>query len=87
MKASKQNYKDHSNSAFSFAGECLEKSSPEESLRFKDVYEAYETYCEKERFRSRMKKSVFRKDLQKAGFVIENSSKHNNEVRIFGVRI
>lgn len=87
MKQSKQSYRDQSNSALSFAGECLEKSSPDESLRFKEVYEAYELYCEKEGFRSRMKKSRFRKELEKTGCVIENSSKHNNELRIFAVRL
>jgi len=87
MKESKQSYRDQSNSALSFAGECLEKSSPDESLRFKDVYEAYESYCEKEGFRSRMKKSQFRKSLEKAGYIIENSSKHDNELRIFNVRL
>ena len=66
MKQSKQSYKDHSNSALSFAGECLEKSSPDESLRFKNVYEVYEDYCEKERFSSRMKKSMFLKRSRKS---------------------
>ena len=87
MKASKQDYKTKSNSALSFASEYLEKSSPEESLRFKDVYNEYETYSEKEGFKSRLKKNVFRKALQGTGFVIENSSKHGNELRIFGVRM
>jgi phage/plasmid-associated DNA primase len=87
MKASKQDYKTKSNSALSFASEYLEKSSPEESLRFKDVYNEYETYSEKEGFKSRLKKNVFRKALQGAGFVIENSSRHNNDLRIFGVRM
>jgi putative DNA primase/helicase len=73
--------------ALCLCGECLEKSSPDESLRFKDVYEAYESYCVKEGFSSRMKKSDFRKYLEKAGYIIENSSKHNNDVRIFGVRL
>jgi putative DNA primase/helicase len=87
MKESKQSYRDQSNSALSFAGECLEKSSQDESLRLKDVYEAYESYCEKEGFRSRMKKSQFRKSLEKAGYIIENSSRHNNDVRMIGVRL
>jgi putative DNA primase/helicase len=87
MKASKQDYKTKSNSALSFAAEFLEKSSAEDSLRFKDVYELYETYSEKEGFKSRLKKSVFKKALQGAGFIIENSSRHNNDLRIFGVRL
>jgi putative DNA primase/helicase len=87
MRASKQDYKNQSNSALSFLNECLEKASPDDSERFKDVFELYETYCEKEGFQSRLKKSVFRKVLQGAGILSENSSKHNNELRIFGVKI
>jgi P4 family phage/plasmid primase-like protien len=87
MKASKQDYKDQSNSALSFASECLEKSTSEESLQFKKVYEEYEKFCEKDGFSTRMKKKVFRKTLEKAGYLIENSSKHSNELRIFGVRL
>ena len=87
MRASKQDYKTQSNSALSFLNECLEKASPDDSERFKDVFELYETYCEKEGFQSRLKKSVFRKVLQGAGILSENSSKHNNELRIFGVKI
>jgi putative DNA primase/helicase len=87
MKASKQDYKAKSNSALSFAAEYLEKASPDDSLRFKDVYEMYESYSEKEGYNSRMKKNAFKKTLQTAGFLIENSSKHSNELRIFGVRM
>jgi putative DNA primase/helicase len=87
MKESKQSYKNKSNSALSFAAECLEKSSSDDGLRLKEVYEEYEGYCEKEGFSSRMRKSQFRKALEGIGYIIENSSKHNNDVRIFGVRL
>jgi P4 family phage/plasmid primase-like protien len=87
MKASKQDYKDQSNSALSFAGECLEKSISEENLQFKKVYEEYEKYCEKDGFITRMKKKELRKNLENAGYLIENSSKHSNELRIFGVKL
>ena len=84
---SKKDYKAKSNSALSFAAEYFEKGSPDDSLRFKDVYETYESYCEKEGYRTRLKKTVFRKALQSAGFIIENSSKHSNELRLFEVRM
>lgn len=87
MIASKQNYKNKSNGVLTFASEYFEKGDLEsDSLKFLDVYEDYKIHCQSEGQKRFEKKAEFRKILENAGYRIENSSKHNNQLRIFGVQ-
>ena len=87
MIASKQNYKNKSNSVLTFASEYFEMSESEsDSLKFKGVYEDYKFHSLSEGQKRFEKKAEFRKILENAGYKIENSSMHGNQIRIFGVR-
>jgi putative DNA primase/helicase len=88
MKASKQNYKNQSNSVLSFASEIFKPGDPEkDSVKFKDAYDLYLRNCENERVKEIEKKTAFRKILENAGYEIDNSKTHNNQLRIFGVKV
>ena len=87
MIASKQNYKNKSNGVLTFASEYFEIGDSEsDSLKLKDVYADYKFHCQSEGQRRFEKKAEFRKILENAGYKIENSSMHGNQVRIFGVQ-
>lgn len=87
MKTSKQNYKDQSNSVFSFASQHLKKAGLDDRVKFSRAYDLYKSFCEMEGYDSPHKKKDFKEILKEAGFTIEKSSKDNNQVHIFGARL
>jgi putative DNA primase/helicase len=86
MQKNKQQYQTESNSVLDFYVNYLKKAHSDNSLVFKDVHDCYLKFCEKEGHKKPYPKKQFRRVLEDQGFIIENSSKHSNQVRIFGVK-
>jgi len=84
MKQLKHDYKRESSSVLSFAAQEL-VSSPDNRVKFGAVYEQYKEFCEEEGYTRAEKKSAFRKTLETAGYVIQQSTKDNNQLCIFDV--
>lgn len=87
MKKSKQEYKKESSSVMSFASQCLKKSNPENTVKFKEVYELYKQFCISEGYKTYEIKKDFKKKLEELGYHINTSTKNNNSICIFGVSI
>lgn len=86
MQRSKRQYKYQNNSALEFIVSCVVNTDQDQSVVFKDVYERYKNYCSTEGHKNVFSKIEFRKVIEEEGFMVENSSKHNNQVRIFGAK-
>ena len=84
MKQLKHDYKRESNSVLSFAAQEL-VSSPDNRVKFGAAYDQYKEFCEQENYTHSEKKSAFRKTLETAGYVIQQSTKDNNQLCIFDV--
>ena len=65
---------------------CLEDTNPEDSAPFKDLYDCYQGFCTSEGNKRCFPKKEFRSILENEGITIENSSKHANQLRVFGVK-
>ncbi len=86
MQRKKQQYQTESNSALDFSLNYLKEADSENSLAFKEVSDCYIKFCEKEGHTKPYPKKQFRSVLENQGFIIENSSKHSNQLRIFGAK-
>ena len=86
MRKSKKEYKTQSNSALDFISRHFVRADDEHSVALKDEYEHYRMFCEDEGHKSHYTKKEFRTMLEQEGFKVENSSKHSNQLRIFGVK-
>jgi len=86
MKRSKKRYKQESNSALDFAERCLCKSNINESVSLMDAFKHYKSFCEIEGFKKMMSKTDLRRVIESEGYLVKNSSKHANQVRIFGTK-
>ena len=86
MQRRKQQYQTESNSALDFSLNYLKEADSENSLAFKEVSDCYIKFCEKEGHKKPYPKKQFRSVLENQGFIIENSSKHSNQLRIFGAK-
>lgn len=86
MQKNKQQYQTQSNSVLNFIATFFEEAKLEDSVAFKDVHNCYKAFCEKEDHKKAYAKRQFRSFLEEQGFKIENSSKHSNQLRIFGVK-
>ena len=53
------------------------------SFPFKAAYSEYQEFCFRERIKQPSKKKDFRSELESEGYVIENSRKHANQLRIY----
>ena len=82
----KQQYQTQSNSALEFFVNHFKKSDPEESVVLKNVYERYQQFCNDEGHKDQHSKPELRKFFEGKGFIVKNSSKHSNQLRIFGVK-
>ena len=85
MSQSKTQYRKQSDSVEAFASDFLNPRNNSDSVKFKDVYDRYQGYCNSEGFRKFVSRQEFKKRLQLKGYKIIRSSKHANQVRIFGV--
>jgi putative DNA primase/helicase len=85
MQISKKRYKQQNSSVLDFAeSHLLNRLQSELSLPLKDAFDNYREFCSKEGVRRTLSKKEFRSALESEGYLIENSSKHANQVRIFG---
>jgi len=64
----------------------LKIANPEYSAPFKDLYDWYQGFCTTEGNKRCFPKKEFRTILEKEDITVENSSKHANQLRVFGVK-
>ena len=86
MSKSKKQYQQQSNSVLDFIDRCLEDANPEDSAPFKDLYDCYQGFCTSEGNKKRFPKKEFRAVLENEGITVVRSSKHSNQVRVFGIK-
>ena len=82
----KQQYQTQNNSALEFFVNHFKKSDPEESVALKNVYECYQQFCNDEGHKDQHSKPELRKFFEGQGLIVKNSSRHSNQLRIFGVK-
>lgn len=88
MKISKKEYQDDMDSVRSFIKDHFRKTgSADDAVIFKDTYDFYKSYCESEGKKDIQTKNDFKKTLLDMGFEMKSSSRHNNKVCIFNVKI
>lgn len=88
MKISKKEYQDDMDSVRSFVKDHFKKTgSADDAVIFKDTYDFYKSYCESEGKKDIQAKNDFKKTLLDMGFEMKSSSRHNNKVCIFNVKI
>jgi len=88
MRESKKQYKQKNSNVLDFAELDLRKKlESEESIPFKEIYENYKVFCVNEGVKRIFPKKDFRLALESEGYRIINSSKHANQLRIFGNEI
>jgi putative DNA primase/helicase len=86
MCKSKKQYQQQSNSVLDFIDNGLKDAKPEDSVAFKDLYDCYQGFCAAEGNKKCFPKKEFRTILERQGIKVANSSKHANQVRVFGVK-
>jgi len=86
MFRSKKQYQQQSNSVLDFIDRCLKDAEPENSTPFKDLYDCYQGFCTSEGNKRCFPKKEFRSILDNEGIEVANSSKHANQLRVFGVK-
>jgi putative DNA primase/helicase len=69
-----------------FIDNCLKDADSEDSSPFKDLYDCYQGFCTTEGNKKCFPKKEFRTILENEGIKVENSSKHANQLRVFGVK-
>jgi putative DNA primase/helicase len=87
MKQSKSEYRNQRNSASAFMSQCIEKDPSNEGMKFSELYHAYENFSESEGFEKLFPKRVLRGMLEKEGYEVGNSSRHNNQLFVSGVKV
>ncbi len=87
MKKSKQSYRDQSNCIVAFAAEHLEKSNPEDIVKFSEAYDLYRHFCQTEGYEKIYGKTKLRSTLKEMGYHIEKSTRHNNQLYFIGARL
>jgi putative DNA primase/helicase len=90
MKMSKQEYRDDINndSINSFEKKYFVKSKdPKDVIVFNETYEFYKAYCQREEKSDLQDKNYFKKMLIDMGYKIKSSTKHDNKVCIFNVKL
>jgi putative DNA primase/helicase len=86
METSKQKHK-NDNSVLSFASEHLTTGSDHDKVKFSDAYDLYVVSCEIKGIKNWFSKNAFGKILKDAKYTITASSKDNNQVFIFEVKL
>jgi len=84
MRKSKSQYKQKNNSVCEFIeSHCDIIFSDDRSAPLKEVYKLYQEFCESAGIKRMTSKIDFRKALESEGYLIANSSRHANQLRIF----
>ena len=86
MSRSKKQYQQQSNSVLEFIDRCLKDAKPENSAPFKDLYDCYQGFCTSEGNKRCLPKKEFRTILENEGIDVVRSTKHSNQVRVFGIK-
>ena len=86
MSRSKKQYQQQSNSALDFIDRCIKDAKPEDSAAFKDLYDCYSGFCTSEGNKRCFPKTEFRAVLENEGITVVRSTKHANQVRVFGIK-
>jgi putative DNA primase/helicase len=86
MCKSKKQYQQQSNSVLDFIDRCLKDDNPEDSAPFKDMYDCYQGFCITEGNKRCFSKKEFRAVLENEGITVVRSTKHANQVRVFGIK-
>jgi hypothetical protein len=89
---SKKEYRDEmdndSDSVKSFEKKYLTKTKdPKDLIVFNETYESYKIYCQREKKNDMQVKNDFKEQLMEMGYKIKNSSRRNNKVCIFNVKM
>ena len=92
MKMSKKEYRNtmerEQDSVRSFEKKYINKTNnPKDVIVYSDAYEAYKTYCQNENKTDIELKGNFKNELLEMGYTIKSSSRHNNKVCIFNVKM
>jgi putative DNA primase/helicase len=90
MKMSKKEYRDemNSDSVRSFEKKYLVKSeNPKDLVILTEAYDVYMTYCQAEGKSDMQAKNDFKKMLIDVGYTIKSSSRRNNKVCVFNVKM
>jgi putative DNA primase/helicase len=87
MKQSKHEYRNERNSVSAFLLQAVQKGAGSDGMKFGEVYEIYQKFCEEEGYDNPYPKREFRKRLVREGYEARNSSKHENQVYVFGLRL
>jgi putative DNA primase/helicase len=86
MFRSKKQYQQQSNSVLDFIDRCLKDVDSGDSAPFKDLYDCYQGFCTSEGNRRCFSKTEFRAVLENEGITVVRSTKHANQVRVFGIK-
>lgn len=86
MKNAKARYKKEMNSISAFTSRCLVTSGGS-GVTLKNLYEHYTRFCESEGYKNPSKKSQLKRYLQSEGITISESTRHGNNVCVFGVSL
>ena len=87
MKQSKTEYRNQRNSTSAFMCQCIEKDPSNEGMKFSELYQVYQSFCESEGFEKVFPKRDLRGMLEKEGYEVGNSSRHNNHLFVSGVKV
>ena len=88
MKISKKEYRDDIDSVRSFVKDKFIKSNDSrDTVIFSETYELYKSYCQAEGKKDLQVKTDFKKTLLDIGYEIKSSSRCNNKVCIFNVKM
>jgi phage/plasmid-associated DNA primase len=80
----KKQYKAKNNSVLDFVEKNLIAADQNESIPYGETYNRYRRFCEMEGYNKSAKKGEFGETLRLENFQVESSSRHANQVRIFG---
>jgi putative DNA primase/helicase len=86
MRTTREEYRNDLDSVRTFVRMLSKSDDPEDRLKFKDVYQAYTSFCQKWKMDLEKWKD-FKKLLNDMGFDIRNSTKDSNQLYIFNVRL
>jgi phage/plasmid-associated DNA primase len=86
MYKSKKQYQQQGNSTLDFIDRCFKDANPDDSSPFKNLYDCYQGFCTAEGNKRCFPKKEFRSILENEGIEVANSSKHSNQLRVFGVK-
>jgi hypothetical protein len=86
MRTTREEYRNDLDSVRAFVRILSKSDDSEDRLKFKDLYQAYASFCQKWKM-DLEKWKEFKKLLKDMGFEIRNSTKDSNQLYIFNVRL